>query len=205
MVRYLKRKYISLLQRKALKIDKRYPQYSFGEGTYSSDLKIFSWNEGAELSIGSYCSIADGVQIYLGGEHNVDWVTTYPFSVLWESGRNISGHPKTKGDVRIGNDVWIGKEAIILSGVNIGDGAVIGARSLVTKDIEPYAIVGGNPAREIRKRFENQIIEELLKIRWWEWPAERIKIALPLLLSKNIESFINAVNNREIKQSVERN
>lgn len=192
MIKFLKKFYVSFLQRKSLRINRKYPQYSFGKGTYSIDLKIYSWNEGAKFYIGSYCSIADGVQIYLGGEHNVDWITTYPFNVLWKAGKQIHGHPKTKGDVRIGNDVWIGKEAIILSGVSIGDGAVVGARSLVSKDIEPYTIVGGNPAHEIRKRFDNQTIQELLKIRWWEWEPERIEKALPLLLSNDIDEFIAA-------------
>ena len=198
MFNIIKKIYISFLERKSLNIRKKYPQYSFGNGTYSSDLKIYSWNEGAKFYIGSYCSIADGVQIYLGGEHNIDWVTTYPFNVLWTSGKHILGHPKTKGDVKIGNDVWIGKEAIILSGVTVGDGAVIGARSLVSKNIEPYTIVGGNPAREIRKRFDNQTIQELLKIRWWEWEPNRIERALPLLLNKDIDKFIWASKNDEI-------
>ena len=118
--------------------------------------------------------------------------------MLWKSGKHILGHPKTKGDVKIGNDVWIGKEAIILSGVNIGDGAVIGARSLVSRDVQPYAIVGGNPAREIRKRFNDQTIQELLEIRWWEWEPNRIEKALPILLSNNIDKFIWATKHDEI-------
>lgn len=198
MLKTIKKFYIFFLQKKSLNIRKKYPQYSFGTGTYSSDLKIYSWNEGAKFYIGSYCSIADGVQIYLGGEHNVDWVTTYPFNVLWKSGKHYLGHPKTKGDVKIGNDVWIGKEAIILSGVTIGDGAVIGARSLVSKDVAPYAIVGGNPSREIRKRFDGQTIQALLKIRWWEWEPNRIERALPLLLNNNIDKFILATKHDEI-------
>ena len=126
-------------------IHEKYPQYKIGRGTYGYP-EIFSWNEGATLQIGAFCSIASGVKLFLGGEHRVDWVTTYPFNVLWESGRHITGHPRTKGDVIIGNDVWIGTEAVILSGVRIGDGAVVAARAVVTKDMEPYAIYGGNPA-----------------------------------------------------------
>jgi acetyltransferase-like isoleucine patch superfamily enzyme len=198
MFKYIKYIAATLLQKKALKINRKYPQHHFGRGTYSSNLKIYSWNEGAKFFIGSYCSIADGVQIYLGGEHNVNWVTTYPFNVFRKAGKHITGHPKTKGDVKIGNDVWIGKEAMILSGVTIGDGAVIAARSIVSKDIEPYAIAGGNPVREIRKRFDDKIIEELLKIRWWEWDIQRIDRALSLLLNNDIYKFINAVNNNEI-------
>jgi acetyltransferase-like isoleucine patch superfamily enzyme len=198
MISFLKKIVGAYLQKKALQLNKKYPNYNFGEGTYSSNLQVFSWNEGSTLKIGSYCSIADGVQIFLGGEHNADWVTTYPFSVLWKSGANITGHPQTKGDVTIGSDVWIGKDAMIMSGVTIGDGAVIGARALVTKDIAPYSIAAGNPVREINKRFNDKIIEKLLIVKWWDWDKNRIEKALPLLLSKEINSFLQAVENGKI-------
>jgi acetyltransferase-like isoleucine patch superfamily enzyme len=185
-------------QRRSLQLHRKYPNYKFGKGTYSTNIIIYDWNEGSTLSIGSYCSIADGVQIFLGGEHNIKWVTTYPFSEFWKEGALVSGHPKTKGDVNIGSDVWIGKEAVILSGVTIGDGAVIGARALVSKDVAPYTIAAGNPAHEINKRFDKQTIEKLLRIRWWEWETDRIKRALPFLLSEEIGSFFQAVENGEI-------
>ncbi len=98
--------------------------------------------------------------------------------------------PKTKGDVVIGNDVWLGNGAFILSGVTIGDGAVIGARSVITRNVAPYSITAGNPAKLYRFRFDEQQIAELLKIAWWEWPFEKIKEAWPLLMSTNIEEFI---------------
>lgn len=195
---FLKRLARYFRQRRSLRLNRKYPQYEFGEGTYSSNLKVYSWHEGATLRIGSYCSLADGVQIYLGGEHNMDWVTTYPFSVLWKAGRKIPGHPKTKGNVIIGSDVWIGRESMIMSGVAVGHGAVIGARSLVTGDVSPYAVVAGNPAREIRKRFDDETIRKLLNIKWWDWEKARIEKALPMLLSNRIDQFLKAALNGEI-------
>jgi len=167
----------------------QYPQYNMGRGTYG-DLRVRSWGEGSTLTMGAFCSVAHGVQILLGGEHRPDWVTTYPFSVLWENGRHLPGHPASKGDVVIGNDVWIGAEAMILSGVTIGDGAVIGARSVVTKDVPPYAIVGGNPARLIRLRFDQTTIARLQNLQWWTWDDARIERFLPLLLSDSVEAFL---------------
>jgi acetyltransferase-like isoleucine patch superfamily enzyme len=166
-----------------------YKKYEVGEWSYGSP-KILSWDEGARLAIGRFCSIADEVTIMLGGEHRTDWVTTYPFSALFEGAKNFSGHPKTKGDVLIGNDVWIGREALILSGVTIGDGAVIAARSLVTKNVAPYSIIGGNPARQIRFRFPEDKVTALLEIAWWDWPLPKIEEAWPLLLSDDINAFI---------------
>ncbi|MFH0727570.1 MAG: CatB-related O-acetyltransferase [Pseudomonadota bacterium] len=167
----------------------KYPQYEIGRATYGG-AKILDWGEGAVFKIGAFCSIATGVKIFLGGEHRVDWVTTYPFSRLWKSGEGISGHPRTKGDVVIGNDVWIGTEAMIMSGVTIGDGAVVAARSMVTRDIEPYAIYAGNPARLIKKRFDEETIWSLLEIAWWNFPDEEIERLLPLMLSNGISAFI---------------
>lgn len=174
------------------KLRQRHPQYKIGKGSYGNP-RIHSWGETSELVIGAYCSIADGVQIFLGGEHRTDWVSTYPFSVFWPSARTISGHPASKGCVIIGNDVWIGTEAVILSGVTIGDGAVIGARSVVTRDVPPYAVVAGNPARLVKRRFDEETVSKLLEIKWWEWDNARIEQALPLLLCTDITSFINAV------------
>lgn len=175
----------------------QYPHYQIGKDTYGNP-RILSWGEGAILKIGSFCSIAEGVQIFLGGEHRTDWVTTYPFNVLWEAGEPIKGHPKTKGDVLIGNDVWIGAEAVILSGVRIGDGAVVGARAVVSRDVSPYTIVAGNPARAVKKRFKDETIQRLLDVRWWDWQDDRLEKALPLLLSSDIEAFLEAVESGKI-------
>ena len=170
-------------------IHEKYPQYEIGRGTYGAP-EIFTWNEGATLKIGAFCSFASGVKLLLGGEHRIDWVTTYPFNVLWENARHITGHPRTKGDVIIGNDVWIGTEAIIMSGVRIGDGAVVAARAVVTKDIEPYAIYGGNPARLLKKRFDEETIQQLLELEWWNFKDEEIERLLPLMLNTDIRAFI---------------
>ena len=191
----LKKKFI---RSKKKDIQERYPQYGIGRGTYGKP-QISSWGEETTLKIGAFCSIASGVNIYLGGEHRIDWVTTYPFSVLWKAAKHIKGHPKTKGDVIIGNDVWIGAGAVILSGVTIGDGAVIGTNAVVTKNVPPYAIVAGNPTRVVRKRFDEETIGHLLKIRWWEWEDNRIEKFLPLLLDNNIEKFLRVAEQDNIE------
>jgi virginiamycin A acetyltransferase len=168
----------------------RYAAYSIGKISFGYP-KVRSWGEIATLKIGNFCSIAPGVNIVLGGERRVDWVTTYPFNKILHEYKCIKGHPTTKGDIIIGNDVWIGMNATILSGVTIGNGAVIGANSLVTNDVESYMIVGGNPAKPIRKRFDQQTIDKLLKIKWWDWEIEKIKRNVPDLLSNQVEHFLN--------------
>lgn len=165
------------------------PYVQIGDFTYGNP-KILSWNEGNYLKIGKYCSIADNVTILMGGEHRVDWVTTYPFSAVNQKFSAITGHPKTKGDIVIGNDVWIGTNATIMSGVTIGDGAVIGAGSLVVRDVKPYEIVGGNPACHIRFRFSEEIVKDLLHIAWWNLAQEKIESLIPFLLSDDIRTFI---------------
>ena len=152
-----------------------------------------SWGEGTTLTVGAFCSVAAGVKVFLGGEHRTDWVSTYPFTEFWpEATKGISGHPHSRGDVVIGHDVWIGTEAMIMSGVHIGDGAVIGARAVVTKDVPPYTIVAGNPARVVRLRFPPEIVERLQRVAWWNWDDERIARFLPLLLSGDVERFLGA-------------
>lgn len=172
-----------------VQLRERFPEHEFGRGTYGS-LIIKQWGEGATLKIGSFCSIAAGVQIFLGGEHRPDWVTTYPFNILWPKAKGFMGHPKTKGDVIIGHDVWIGAEAIILSGVSVGNGSVIGARSVVTKSVPPYSIVVGNPARVVRQRFNKSTVERLEAAKWWDWPDDLIQLAMADLLSVDIDAFL---------------
>lgn len=166
-------------------------QYEIGEHTYGIP-KVMHWEEKASLKIGKFCSIAGDVTIFLGGNHRTDWISTYPFNVLNElfpNARKITGHPSTKGDVVIGNDVWIGWSATILSGVAIGDGAVIAAKSVVTKNVPPYAIVAGNPARVVKYRFSQEIIDALEKIQWWNWSIEKINCNVNKICNPDIESF----------------
>ena len=168
-----------------------YPGYDIGVGTYADGLlQVRTFGGDATLRIGAFCSIASGVQIFLGGEHRTDWISTYPFCAFWKEAHHLPGHPRTKGDVVIGNDVWIGSEAVILSGVVIGDGAVVGLRSVVTRNVPPYAIVTGSPARVVRMRFDAKTVNRLLASQWWNLDETDIKKMLPLLMSSNIEAFL---------------
>jgi acetyltransferase-like isoleucine patch superfamily enzyme len=160
-----------------------------GEWSYGEPDVVY-WDAGADLRVGKFTSIAPGVTILLGGEHRVEWVTTYPFSLLLPDAAGLPGYPHSRGDVAIGNDVWIGQDALILSGVTVGDGAVIGARSVVARDVEPFSIWVGNPARHVRYRFAPETIAALQRIAWWNWPIERVKEAWPLLCSADIDAFI---------------
>lgn len=164
---------------------KALPDYEVGDYTYGIP-KVLKWAVCgvSKLKIGRFCSIAPNVTIFLGGEHRKDWITTYPFPALWEEAKSIKRCAYNKGDVIIGNDVWIGYGAMILSGVKIGDGAVIGAGAVVRDDVEPYSIVIGNPAREKRKRFNDETINKLLAIKWWDWDEEKIKKNLHFLCAK---------------------
>lgn len=163
-----------------------------GKGSYGSP-EVFCWNDGSELSIGAYCSIAEGVKVLLGGNHRIDWLSTYPFNKKVDSLNSITGHPATKGDVKIGNDVWIGRDVLILSGVEIGTGAVIGARSVVTKAVAPYAVVAGNPARFIRRRFDDSTCEKLLESRWWELDENEVIAIAPILMSADVDLLIEKI------------
>jgi acetyltransferase-like isoleucine patch superfamily enzyme len=158
-----------------------------GRFSYGIDIKsIFQWNEGATLDIGAFCSIARGVTFFLGGNHRPDWATTYPFGHIFqeEFGTAVPpGHPATNGGITVGNDVWIGDRATIMSGVTIGDGAVIAANAHVVKNVGPYEIWGGNPAQKIRSRLSEDVVEQLLKIRWWDFPIEKIRENLQILCS----------------------
>jgi acetyltransferase-like isoleucine patch superfamily enzyme len=167
-------------------------RYTYG----LENIKVRDWGEGADVKVGSFCSIADNVTIFIGGNHRTDWVTTYPFGHIHKDVFNHhgKGHPATKGDVVIGNDVWIGSGSTILSGVTIGDGAVIAANSVVVKDIPAYAIAAGNPAIALNFRFTRSQIERLLENPWWELPDSRINDLIPLLCSNDIEALIAAKN-----------
>lgn len=165
---------------------------SFGKYTYGNP-EIKWENSNAKLIVKNFCSIASNVKIYLGGNHRVDWVSTYPFGHIHQNkfnNFNGEGHPSTKGDVIIGNDVWIGDNVTIMSGVTIGDGSIIANNSHVVKDVEPYTLVGGNPAKFIKYRFTKEQIEKLLEIKWWDWDDEKINEFSPALCSNDIDNFI---------------
>jgi acetyltransferase-like isoleucine patch superfamily enzyme len=166
-------------------------RFSVGAHTYG-DPEVLWWGEDARLDIGSFCSIAAGVSVFLGGNHRSDWVTTYPFTEFedWPEVAGKKGHPASNGSVSIGSDVWIGNGAVIMSGVTIGHGAVVAARAVVTRDVAPYAIVGGNPARVIRHRFRPEVVEALLELEWWTWPEDRLRAALPDLLSPKVKTLL---------------
>ena len=146
------------------------------------------------LMIGKFCSIACGAKfIFTSANHSLKSLSTYPFPIFFEEWgldvTDITDAWDNKGDIIVGNDVWIGYEAVILSGVTIGDGAIIGSRAVVTKDIPPYTIVGGVPAKPIRKRFDDVTIARLLELKWWDWSEERIKANLKIIQSGRIDEL----------------
>ncbi len=145
-----------------------------------------------KLIIGKYCSIASGAKFMMSGNqgHRYDWITNYPLDIIEEDALRSKKQPSAylaKGDTIIGNDVWIGFEALIMPGITIGDGAVIAARAVVTKNVEPYTIVGGNPATIIKKRFEDKQIAKLLNIQWWNWDEEKIKENIGILRTDEVD------------------
>jgi acetyltransferase-like isoleucine patch superfamily enzyme len=150
-----------------------------------------------DMRVGKFCSLGMGFCALLGSEHNTDWVSTYPFAIAGLS-EHIEGHPKTFGDIEIGNDVWVGMNVTVFSGTRVGDGAVIAAGSYLRGDVPPYSIYGGNPARLLSFRFRPEVIQRLQQIAWWNWPLERIKKAVPLLSQKKVELFIEAVERGEL-------
>ena len=143
-----------------------------------------------QLIIGSFCSIGSGASFIMAGNqgHRHDWVSSFPFFYMKEGSvfsQALDAYQKA-GDTIIGSDVWIGSEAMIMPGIKIGHGAVIGSRALITKDVNPYEIIGGNPAKPIRKRFSDEEISMLLEMEWWTWPDEKIEEAMLLLCSCDI-------------------
>nr|WP_295871939.1 type B chloramphenicol O-acetyltransferase [uncultured Chitinophaga sp.] len=146
-----------------------------------------------KLIIGSYCSIGSGAAFIMAGNqgHRHDWVSSFPFFYMPEVAAfegSIDGF-RPAGDTVIGNDVWIGTEAVIMPGVKVGHGAIIGSRALITKDVAPYSVMGGNPGKEIRKRFPEDDIARLLEMEWWNWPDDMLKAAMPLLCSSDIKAL----------------
>lgn len=167
---------------------------------YASDLKIDTYKGSeAKVLIGKYCSVGPNVRIITGGIHQTEWVSTFPFRIKFDLlGKYEDGLPSTKGDVIIGIDVWIGTSVTILSGISIGHGAVISAGAVVTKNVLPYSIMGGIPAKIIKLRFSKEQISNLLRISWWDWPKDMILANANLLSSSNIDKFIEKHSPSEI-------
>ena len=172
------------------------PQIVVGDFTYIADSDfekhvshLYEWN-GDRLIIGKFCQIAAGVEFVMNGaNHQMNAVTTFPFFTLegWNANPPAPSDLPLKGDTIIGNDVWLGQNAVILPGVHIGDGAIIGANAVVGSDVEAYSVVVGNPARVIRKRFDGELIGLLEKFKWWDKPVEEIDSLIPILTSGNLE------------------
>jgi virginiamycin A acetyltransferase len=180
----------------------RHPAIQVGDYTYYDDFEdvnnfeknvkyLFDFT-GDRLVIGKFCMIASGVEFIMNGaNHLTDAVSAYPFAAFggaWSEAMRGKSYP-SRGDTVVGNDVWIGYRAALLPGVQIGDGAIIGAYSVVTKDVAPYAIVGGNPAREIRRRFSPGHVERLLQLRWWDWDIDKITRNVHLLTGNDVEAL----------------
>ncbi len=177
-----------------------HPQIHVGDYTYYDDpesvynfeknvLYLFEFMKD-RLIIGKFCQIATGVRFIMNGaNHAMGGFSTYPFKVLGGDWAHAPLDVQSKGDTVIGNDVWIGNNVTIMQGIKIGDGAIIGTNSLVTKDVEPYAIVGGNPAKLIRKRFDEETIRELLLLQWWNWDVSKIAAHLGILTGGNLDDL----------------
>ena len=183
----------------------RNPNVVVGEFTYIADTQFeshvthhYPWNDD-KLIIGKFCQIASGVEFVMNGaNHQMNAVTTFPFYTLegWNMQPPAISDLPRKGDTVIGNDVWIGQNAVILPGVQIGDGAIIGANSVVGSDVAPYTIVAGNPARLLRKRFDDDLIDLLLRFRWWDRSVEEIDALIPLLTCSDLEKVREALRAR---------
>ena len=164
-------------------------EFEAGRRTYwFGDCRFTAWKASDGITIGSYCSLASGVTLIAGGNHLVEAVSTYPFTMLgrW---REWNAEPQPEQHLRIGNDVWIGANATVVGGVTIGDGSVIGAGAVVVRDIAPYTVAAGVPARPLRARFSPEDVATLLELKWWDWPEELILEAEPLLRGEDVASL----------------
>ena len=184
------------------------PNIIVGEYTYYDDINGAENFEshvthhydfiGDKLIIGKFCAIAKGIEFIMNGaNHRINSITTYPFNIMgngWEKSALSLSELKLKGDTIVGNDVWIGQNVTVLPAVHIGDGAIIGANSVVAKDIPPYSVAVGNPCEVKRKRFDEDLIEYLLQIKWWDWDAEKIFKNMEALCSGDLSKIKNIVD-----------
>lgn len=180
-----------------LHLAKQARRYGFSIGCYSYGRpKVRFPESGRRLTIGRYCSIADRVEILLGGDHRLDWASTYPFAAMrghFPQAQAPEDYHASRGDVVIGHDVWLGSGCMILSGVTVGHGAVVAARAVVTRDVPPYAVVAGNPARVVRHRFPPEVAEALVAAAWWDRPQAEVSRLVPLLQSGQVEALLAAL------------
>ncbi len=176
------------------------PKIIVGDYTYYADIEnVYNFEKNVlylfdfikdKLLIGKFCQIASGTRFIMNGaNHAMDGISTYPFQVFEKNWKDAPMNAVYKGDTNIGNDVWLGYSCTIMPGVTIGHGSIIGTNSLVTKDIEPYSIVGGNPAKLIKKRFDDQIIDLLLQLSWWDWSIEKITKNVTAIATGDLESL----------------
>lgn len=164
--------------------------YLLGDKVSNEAWQSGIFGEVDKLIIGRFCSIASGVVIMMAGNqgHRHDWISSFPFDFT-EFGDGVKSGFERAGNTVIGNDVWLGAECVIMPGVKVGDGAVIGTRAVVTKDVEPYAVVVGNPGRCVKKRFPPQHVKQLLEMKWWDWPLPQLKAAMTIMCSADIDSL----------------
>lgn len=170
-------------------------QHTYGQNNITKHFE----SDSGQLYIGKFCSIAEHIHIFLGGGHPTKWVSTFPFGIVSKDAFPVEpkeGVAPTNGNVVIGNDVWIANGVTIMSGVTIGDGAVIAANSHVVKDVGPYEMHGGNPAKLIRPRFDSKIIEALLDLKWWDYPEESIRKIIDLLSMEPTLDLIKEMKNK---------
>ncbi|WP_374187693.1 Vat family streptogramin A O-acetyltransferase (plasmid) [Priestia aryabhattai] len=171
-----------------------YSYYDARNGESFEDQVLYHYDFfGDRLVIGKFCAIAPGVTFIMSGaNHRMDGISTYPFNIFgegWEKHTPMLNQLPFKGDTIIGNDVWVGMDTVIMPGINIGDGAIVAAKSVITKDVEPYTIVGGNPAQKIKERFPEQIINKLLEIQWWDLNIEIISDHIDVIVNGEIEKL----------------
>lgn len=191
----VRRRWRRLLGRPALDFYDIGEGLSMGRHSYGRPQVRWYYGDDARVRIGHFTAIADDVVLSIGGSHPTGWVSTFPFrSRFRQPGAYRDGLPEAERDIVIGNDVWIGRGAMIMAGVTIGDGAVVAARAVVNKDVAPYAIVGGVPAKLIRHRFDEATVRRLLELQWWNWPDELIAERLPLFhtpeFAAQLDSFL---------------
>lgn len=182
------------------KFKQRYPSYTIGEASYGLPI-VHDNHERSTLQIGAYCSIASNVQIFLGGQHKTNWVSNYPFPFFFEMDAEyreeyVAGG--SRGNVIIGSDVWLCANCIILSGVTIGHGAVIANGAVISRDVPPYAVMAGNPAKQIKWRFDEPTRNSLLEAAWWHWPKDEIKHVLDKICSTDLTDFLNYAKARQL-------